>query len=258
MNCPEARMLLHAYLDDELDAPRSAEVARHLAGCEACGARYRSLEALQQSLRAPGLYQHAPADLASRIRAQLPNADANPRNHRRHRQWPVLSAALAALLLIAVGVASWQAVQLHSPDDNALIAEAVSDHQRSLLAEHLIDVRSSDQHTVKPWFDGKLEFSPQVKDLRAQGFELIGGRLDVLDGRRVAALVYKRHLHMINVFEWPSDSKPDDIDSPGRDGYRVIGWTQGGMRFLAVSDTSDLPTFVEDFHTAPMLANEPR
>lgn len=258
MNCQEARMLLHAYLDDELDAPRSAEVTRHLAECEACGMRYRSLEALQQSLRAPGLYQRAPADLAARIRAQLPKVAANPRNHRRRWHWPTLSAALAALLLIAVAVAGWQAVRLHSPGSDPLVAEAVSDHQRSLLAGHLIDVRSSDQHTVKPWFDGKLEFSPQVKDLRAQGFELIGGRLDVLGGRRVAALVYKRHLHMINVFEWPSDSGVAEFDSPGRDGYRVIGWTQGGMRFLAVSDTSDLPTFVQDFHTAPVLANEPR
>jgi len=257
MNCPEARLLLQAYLDDELDAPRSAEMARHLAECEACAARYRNLETLQQSLRAPALYQRAPADLAARIRAQLPG-ESGSRSSRRRWHWPTLSAALAALLLIAVAVAGWQAVQLHSPGSDALVAEAVSDHQRSLLAEHLIDVRSSDQHTVKPWFDGKLEFSPQVKDLGAQGFELIGGRLDVLDGRRVAALVYKRHLHMINLFEWPADSGVADLSSQDRDGYRVIGWTQGGMRFLAVSDTSDLGTFVRDFHTAPALAAEPR
>jgi len=257
MNCPEARVLLHAYLDDELDAPRSAEMDRHLAECEACRSHYRNLEALQQSLRAPTLYQHAPAGLAARIRAQLPG-EPGSRSSRRRWHWPGLSAALAALLLIAVALAGLQAVQMRARGNDALIAEAVSDHQRSLLAEHLIDVRSSDQHTVKPWFDGRLDFSPQVKDLRAQGFELVGGRLDVLDGRRVAALVYKRHLHMINVFEWPAGSNGSDINSPGRDGYRVIGWTQGDMRFLAVSDTSDLEAFVRDFHGAPALVAEPR
>ena len=257
MNCPEARELLHAYLDDELDAPRSAEMARHLAGCEACMTRYRALENLQQSLRAPELHRRAPAGLAGRIGAQMPNG-ARPRNRHPRRPWPALSAALAALLLIAVAAAGWQLVQSRAQRHDTLAMEAVADHQRSLLAEHLIDVRSSDQHTVKPWFDGRLEFSPQVKDLRAQGFELVGGRLDVLGGRRVAALVYRRHLHMINLFEWPADPDHAAISSPGRDGYRVIGWTQGGMRFLAVSDTSDLDTFAREFRTAPVLAAEPR
>ncbi|HXS72756.1 MAG TPA: zf-HC2 domain-containing protein [Rhodanobacteraceae bacterium] len=257
MNCTEARLLLHAYLDNELDAARSLELAGHLDACAECMARYRNLEALQHALRAPELQHRAPAALAARIAAQLPH-DGIRRTSSRRRSWPALSAALAALLLVAVAIAGWQAWQSRAHQADTLAMEAVSDHQRSLLAAHLIDVRSSDQHTVKPWFDGRLDFSPQVKDLRAQGFELIGGRLDVLGGRRVAALVYKRHLHMINVFEWPADADAAAINSQGSDGYRVIGWAQGGMRFLAVSDSSDLDTFTRDFRSAPMLAAEPR
>jgi anti-sigma factor RsiW len=259
MNCTEARALLHAYLDDELDAPRSAEIAQHLATCAECMARYRALEDLQRSLRAPHLRHAAPAALAASIRAHLPD-DAPARSHRRTWQWPALSAALAALLLLAIAVAGWQAAQLRAHRADALVAEAVSDHVRSLLAAHLIDVRSSDRHTVKPWFDGRLDFSPQVKDLDAQGFELIGGRLDVLGDERVAALVYKRHLHMINLFQWPANGASDSRQptEQARNGYRALGWREGGMQFLAVSDTADLDAFAQDFRAAEPLRSEPR
>ncbi|MBS0432422.1 MAG: anti-sigma factor [Proteobacteria bacterium] len=258
MNCTEARALLHAYLDDELDAARSLEIAQHLADCADCRARCRALEAVRQSLRAPQLRHAAPAALAARIRAQLP-ADAPARMPRRFRQWPALSAALAASLLVAIALAGWQAWQSRAHRADALVAEAVSDHVRSLLATHLIDVQSTDQHTVKPWFDGRLDFSPQVKDLGAQGFELIGGRLDVLGEERVAALVYKRHLHMINLFQWPAQGAAStESREQTRNGYHVIGWREGGMQFLAVSDTGDLNAFVEDFRAAVPLGSEPR
>jgi len=258
MNCTEARALLHGYLDDELDAARSAEIAQHLSTCAECMARYRALENLQQSLRMPHLRHAAPSALAARIRAHLP--DETPvRMQRRSWRWPALSAALAASLLIAVAITGWQAVQLRAHGADALVTEAVSDHVRSLLAAHLIDVRSSDQHTVKPWFDGRLDFSPQVKDLGAQGFELIGGRLDVLGDERVAALVYKRHLHMINLFQWPANgAASEEPTEQTRNGYHAIGWREGGMQFLAVSDTADLNAFVQDFRAAVPLGSEPR
>ncbi|HEY3519432.1 MAG TPA: anti-sigma factor [Rhodanobacteraceae bacterium] len=259
MNCTEARALLHAYLDDELDAPRSAEIARHLDGCAECAARYRVLENMQRSLRAPQLRHAAPPGMTMRIRANLP-ADAPAQISKRSWHWPALGAALAASLLLAIAVAGWQALQLRAHRADALVAEAVSDHVRSLLASHLIDVRSSDRHTVKPWFDGRLDFSPQVKDLGAQGFELIGGRLDVLGDERVAALVYKRHLHMINLFQWPANGASDSREpkEQTRNGYHAIGWREGGMRFLAVSDTADLDAFVQDFRAAEPLRSEPR
>jgi len=147
---------------------------------------------------------------------------------------------------------------LRAHDADALVTQAVSDHVRSLLAAHLIDVRSSDQHTVKPWFDGRLDFSPQVKDLDAQGFELIGGRLDVLGDERVAALVYKRHLHMINLFQWPANGAASEPTEQTRNGYHAIGWREDGMQFLAVSDTADLNAFVQDFRAAVPLGSEPR
>ncbi|MGH8212680.1 MAG: anti-sigma factor family protein [Rhodanobacteraceae bacterium] len=258
MNCTESRALLHAYMDDELDAARSAEIAWHLDDCAACGTRYRALETLQRSLRAPQLRHATPPGLVTRIRANFPG-EVTARLHRRIWDWPALSATLAVLLLIAITVGGWQAVQLRAHPTDALVTEAVSDHVRSLLASHLIDVRSSDRHTVKPWFDGRLDFSPQVKDLGAQGFELVGGRLDLLGDERVAALVYKRHLHMINLFQWPlNGAVAKQPSGQTRNGYHAIGWREGGMQFLAVSDTADLDAFVQDFRAAEALGTEPR
>lgn len=166
-------------------------------------------------------------------------------------------AALAALFVIAAVLAGWQTLQLRRQSGDALVADAVSDHVRSLLPGHLIDVRSTDQHTVKPWFDGRVDFSPQVKDLSAQGFELVGGRADVLDGRKVAALVYRRHRHMINLFEWPSRSGPA-IPPTTRDGYHVLAWQDAGLRFVAVSSVAgaDLEAFVRAFRATPAAASE--
>ena len=258
MNCTEMHTLMHAYLDDELDAVRSAEVAQHLAGCPECMARHRAAEILQQSLHNPLLRHDAPAVLAARIRAHLPD-DAPARPRRPSWRWPALSAALAASLLAMIAIAGWQVAQSRAHRDDALVTEAVSDHVRSLLAAHLIDVQSTDRHTVKPWFDGRLDFSPQVKDLDAQGFVLIGGRLDVLGDERVAALVYKRHLHMINLFQWPAiDGSVAAPKEQARNGYHAIGWREGGMQFLAVSDTADLEAFVGAFRATEASGSEPR
>lgn len=255
MNCQDIRLLLHAYLDDELDAADSLGVARHLAGCVDCMQRFHAYTRLRGDLRQADLYRPAPEALRARIASRLPHPTTAPR--ARRRAWGMAVAALAALCVIAALFAGWQTLQLRQRGSDALVAEAVSDHVRSLLPGHLIDVHSTNEHTVKPWFDGRVDFSPQVKDLSAQGFELIGGRLDVLEGRQVAALVYKRHLHTINLFQWP-DGATAPAAPRTRDGYHVLEWNDAGLRFVAVSSVaeSDLQAFARAFRGVPAAASE--
>ena len=254
MNCQDMRLLLHAYLDDELGAADSLAVARHLAGCADCTQRLRALTQARDDLRRADLYRPALAALRARIEARLPRASIAARAPRRG--WSIALAALAALFVIAAVFAGWQTVQLRRQGSDALVAEAVSDHVRSLLPGHLIDVQTSNEHTVKPWFDGRVDFSPQVKDLSVQGFELVGGRLDVLGGKQVAALVYKRHLHTINLFQWPGSGA---VAVPRtRDGYHVLEWNDDGLRFVAVSSVaeSDLEAFERAFRAVPAASSE--
>lgn len=255
MNCPDIRMLLHAYLDDELDAADSLAVARHLAECDACKRRFDACAQLGGNLRQAGLYMAAPAALRAHVVARLPHhADISRAPRQR---WQMAVAALAALFVIAAVFAGWQTLQLRRQGSDTLVAEAVSDHVRSLLPGHLIDVRTSNEHTVKPWFDGRVDFSPQVKDLTAQGFGLIGGRLDVLDGKQVAALVYKRHLHTINLFQWPARAAAT-TPAQTRDGYHVLEWNDAGLRFVAVSSVAerDLQAFERAFRAQAAAAGE--
>jgi anti-sigma factor RsiW len=255
MNCEDVRVLLHAYLDDELGAAESLAVARHLAECDACMQRFHAYTRLRGDLRQADLYRSAPAALRTRIAAQLPHPAPALRAPRQ--RWQMALAALAALFVIAAVFAGWQTAQLRRQGSDALVAEAVSDHVRSLLPGHLIDVQTSNEHTVKPWFDGRVDFSPQVKDLTAQGFELVGGRLDVLDGKQVAALVYKRHLHTINLFQWPAQGSGAAAPQT-RDGYHVLEWNDAGLRFVAVSSVaeSDLQAFERAFRAQPAAARE--
>lgn len=255
MNCQDIRMLLHAYLDDELGAAESLAVARHLAECDACRQRFDTYARLRGDLQQAGLYRPAPAALRARIMAQLPCPARAPRAPRQ--RWQIAVAVLAALFIVAAVFAGWQTVQLRRQGNDALVADAVSDHVRSLLPGHLIDVQTSNEHTVKPWFDGRVDFSPQVKDLTAQGFELVGGRLDVLGGKQVAALVYKRHLHTINLFQWPAAATAA-APPQTRDGYHVLEWSDAGLRFVAVSSVaeSDLQAFERAFRAMPSAASE--
>ncbi|WHZ19484.1 MAG: hypothetical protein OJF55_001633 [Rhodanobacteraceae bacterium] len=255
MNCQDVRVLLHAYLDDELGAAESLAVARHLAECDACMQRFHAYTRLRGDVRQADLYRPAPAALRTRIDSQLPRPATAPRARRRGWAWAI--AALAALFAVAAVFAGWQTVQLRRQGSDALVAEAVSDHVRSLLPGHLIDVQTSNEHTVKPWFDGRVDFSPQVKDLTAQGFELVGGRLDVLDGHQVAALVYKRHLHTINLFQWPDGAAVAGAPRT-RDGYHVLEWNDAGLRFIAVSSVAegDLEAFERAFRAVPVAASE--
>lgn len=254
MTCDDARLLVHAYLDDELDAAQSAAMARHLQDCAACAATYEAYERLRKSLAQPGLYRRAPDALRERWSpaqpAPAPALPASGRPRRAPLAYAMAAGFAAALLLTSP---AWiGALRPHGAESNPVVAEAISSHVRSLQAQHLMDVVSTDQHTVKPWFEGKLDFSPGVKDLASEGFPLLGGRLDALDGRSVAALIYRRHLHVINLYQWPSDSAAMAPAEEQRHGYTVIRWTAEGMRYLAISDVGagDLKQFVLAFRSA--------
>jgi anti-sigma factor RsiW len=242
MMCNDARLLLHAYLDDELDAANSATVARHMQDCAACSARYATYATLHKALAQPSLYKRAPEALRQRWSQPMPALNA-PVPRRRHRA--PLALAMAAGFAGALLLNGWHA---SAPGDDALVTEAISGHLRSLQEQHLMDVVSTDQHTVKPWFEGKLDFSPRVKDLASEGFPLVGGRLDALDGHAVAALVYKRRLHVINLYQWPANATAAQ-EQTQRHGYTVIRWSTDGMHYVAISDVndSDLKQFVLAF-----------
>ncbi len=238
MNCDFTRTVLHGYLDGELDATRAAEFERHLESCRECATSLGSEESLRSSLQRSGLYENAPVALRKKIHAGLDAATASS-VAIRIPVWRWL--AVAATILVVASV-SWFAWPPRAKDGATpfTVAEIIDAHVRSLQPDHLTDVASTDQHTVKPWFDGKLAFVPPVKDFAEEGFPLVGGRLDVLGGQNVAALVYSRRKHIINVFVMPTKEPDTPIHPPGlRQGYQWRHWRRQGMEYCAVSDASD-------------------
>jgi anti-sigma factor RsiW len=235
--CEEARTLVHAYIDGELDLVRSLEVEAHVNGCAACAREQASLRALRTAFGNSALYHEAPASLERRVRAAVRDA----RRASRGRSFALArygwaGAAAAAVVLVAIFV---RGVLPIGTSVDPIARELLDDHLRSLTANHLADVLSSNQHTVKPWFDGKLNFTPPVKDLVAQGFPLVGGRLDYAENRPVAAVVYRRREHVINLFIWPAEHAADTGPiSEVREGYNIIHWTKSGMTYWAVSSVS--------------------
>ncbi len=226
MNCGEIRELIHGYMDGELGLVNSLEIERHLAECSECAEDLKQHEALRALLRRPDTAYPASAKLARQIEKAV------RRESRTRSWWPVGASVAAAACLTGLVFAI-----LTTNRSEPVAREVLSSHIRSLMPNHLTDVVSSDQHTVKPWFNGKLDFSPPVRDLSAEGFPLVGGRLDFLHGRPVAALVYKRRQHLINLFVWPSDgSAAERARTETQQGYHVISWRQGGMDSWAVSD----------------------
>ncbi|HEY6263475.1 MAG TPA: anti-sigma factor [Candidatus Acidoferrum sp.] len=239
MGCDYTRTALHGYLDGELDATRAAEFERHLEGCRECANTLGAEESLRSSMQRSGLYEHAPISLRKKIRAGLDAATA-PAIASRIPVWRWFVVAAAILIVSSVSWFAWNRTQNSASSSPFTAAELIDAHVRSLQPGHLTDVASTDQHTVKPWFDGKLAFVPPVKDFADEGFPLVGGRLDVLGGQNVAALVYSRRKHIINVFVLPTKEPDTPIHQPGlRQGYQWRHWRRQGMEYCAVSDVSD-------------------
>lgn len=236
MSCDVAHDVLHGYLDGELDAVRAAEFESHLEHCSECVAALESQESLRSSIKRAELYEKAPAAFRAKVLSNTRGASVVKVMPRR-MPWRLLAAAAAILLL---AYASWRMLPTFrdSSDERLLVAQIVDAHLRSLQPGHLTDVTSTDQHTVKPWFDGRLDFAPPVRDFAEQGFPLQGGRLDIVRGRTVAALVYGRRKHVINVFIWPISASDTPPRSGSQLGYNWIDWRKEGMEFCAVSDTS--------------------
>jgi anti-sigma factor RsiW len=234
MNCSQD--LVEAYLDEELDAVQQAAVTQHLADCPNCSAVYARLRSQKGDVKKAASYYSAPPMLKRSIGDALQRLSAAEAKPPRQTPWRAL--AIAASLLLAVSV-SWNLLQFRPRSSAADLAQSVlAGHIRSLVASGLVDVASSDQHTVKPWFAGKLDFSPEVKDLAAQGFPLAGGRVDYLTDRRVAALVYHRRQHVITLFIWPNGPSPVNEANFTHNGYHLLQWTDGSMTYWAVSDVS--------------------
>ncbi len=249
MACEGNGRLLHGYFDGELDLVRAVEFEEHLKTCPDCARELREQQVMRQSLRSSNLYERAPDSLRARIRADLPGGRVEPRpipmRHRPVLEWLAVAAAIVFAVVLGARVFPNIGGQRQA---TSLAQEIVASHIRSLQPGHLFDVQSTDQHTVKPWFDGKVDFAPPVTDLAGQGFPLVGGRLDYLDNRDVAALVYQRQKHLINVFIWPVESRPTKLpESQTIQGYNLVFWWRDGMYFCVSSDlnVAELREFVQ-------------
>lgn len=248
MNCEEASVLLHALIDGELDAGHAREVETHIAGCPDCAARLREFQELRQAMAPADLRYAAPASLRARIEGKLPAPSAAGMSRRSTIKGFAFGAGASAIaatgLLLMV---------MRGDEQKRILQEVVSAHLRSLQAQHLIDVASSDQHTVKPWFNGRLDAAPPVADLTAQGFTLLGGRLDYVDAKPVAAIVYRRRVHIINLFCAPAPgSGHRSATMESLHGFNVRRWSENGLNLWAVSDieADELQDFGEKFEAA--------
>jgi len=254
MNCQETQAIFHGYLDGELDPVHNLAFEQHVQECARCASALRGQQSLQKLMGSGSLYFEAPKALEQRVRSAVRQANKTESSRWAWRWtwgWPRALAPLAAaavVLLIAMPLL------MRTSAEDRLSQEIVSAHVRSLMASHLMDVASTDQHTVKPWFNGKVPFSPTVTDLAGQGFPLIGGRLDYVENHQVAALVYQHRLHFINLFIWPSARVSSTAEKfRTYQGYNTIHWSQGGMQYWAVSDMNqgDLRGFVQLLRAGP-------
>jgi len=219
MSCEDARLLLHPYVDDELDLVLTLEIEKHLEKCPSCALALKNHRTLRASIQSASLYYRTPP--LQRLLPPAPN---------RRKTYSII--ALAASLLIAAFFAGRL-----QPRESHTEQAILDSHLRSLMPGHLADVQSTDQHTVKPWFNGKLNFSPPVTDFAHQGFPLTGGRLDSVGGGDVAVLVYQHGKHVINVYVWPSPGlSSTGFDKSMQQGYNLVHWTQSGLQYWLISD----------------------
>ncbi len=242
MSCNTAQALIYGYVDRELDIRETTELEHHIHDCNACESVYQNQLTLRSALRDGALYFHAPEDLRKRIRSSMQIQEKTVTATRGFRWgWSLVAASLALLILTA---SLWKfAPSFRSSTTDQLVAhEILSDHIRSLqMSSHLTDVLSTDQHTVKPWFNGKIDFSPPVRDFASQDFHLFGGRIGYLNNRTVAVLVYQRRSHYINLYVWPAETNASKKEvSRQLQGYNMIQWTSSGINCWAVSDLNNV------------------
>ena len=252
MTCDEATLLLHALIDGELDAGHAREVEAHVATCGTCTAELASQREMKRILADTDLRYAAPAALRARIDASLPQA-------RRPNRRAVLRGFAMGSAVSALAATGVVAVVLRQDDQQRILSEVVSAHLRSLQAGHLTDVLSTDQHTVKPWFNGKLDVAPPVIDLTAQGFTLVGGRLDYIDARAIGAVVYRRRQHIVNLFVAQTASTEHRMPkTQTMQGFNCRRWGDRGLNFWAVSDlgADELAEFSEKFESAAQTNRE--
>jgi anti-sigma factor RsiW len=253
VDCRDVQNLLHPYADGELDLVRLLQIEHHLAECAGCAGREQGLRRQREAIAAAPLYYRAPEALRDRLQVAFGPMPAIPALRARRRPVALLATFAASILLLA-SLSAVAYLTLRAAADDRVADRVVAGHVRSLQAAHLTDVASSDRHTVKPWFLGKLDFSPRVPDLSPNGYVLTGGRLDYLTDRPVAALVYLRRQHVINLFTWPT---PDDEEFPvrtlDRQGFHVCHWQRGGMAYWAISDLNarELDEFVSLMRESP-------
>jgi len=257
MTCDEADILLHALIDGELDAGHARDVEGHIASCPRCAAALADYRKMSEMIAGADVRYTAPPGLRQRIEASLPqarSADVLPMPSRRS----VLRGFAMGSAVSALAATGLVAIVLRNDDEQRIENEVVSAHLRSLQAGHLIDVVSTDQHTVKPWFNGKLDVSPPVIDLTAQGFTMIGGRLDYVNAREIGAVVYKRRQHVINLFvAQTASTERKSAKISTLQGFNIRRWSDRGLNYWAVSDlgADELTEFGDKFEGA-MRANK--
>ena len=252
MTCDEAEILIHALIDGELDAGNTRAVEDHVAGCPRCAAQLDAYREMSKMIAGADVRYKAPLELRRRIEAALPQT-------REPSRRAVLRGFAMGSVVSAIAATGLVAIVLRSDDEARIQSEVVSAHLRSLQAGHLTDVVSTDQHTVKPWFNGKLDVAPPVVDLTAQGFTLIGGRLDYVDARPIGAVVYRRRQHVINLFvAQTANTERQAARITALQGFNIRRWSDRGLNYWAVSDLAadELAEFGEKFETAMRTKTE--
>jgi mycothiol system anti-sigma-R factor len=258
VSCDLTHSVLHGYLDGELDAARAAEFERHLLSCPQCVAELEAQESLRSTIQSAALRERAPEKLRRNLQVAIGTPAISPASvsatsvsgksepartvtpiRTRPSVRPTWWLTLAAAAVFAIFLGTRLLPNLtHGHGGDEMTAAIVDAHLRSLQPGHLEDVISTDQHTVKPWFDGRIDFAPPVHDFVSDGFPLQGGRLDVVRGKTVAVLVYGRRKHVINVFIWPTTERDESLQQGSQLGYNWIDWRKDGMEAVAISDAS--------------------
>src|ERR1043165_2713595 len=233
MNCHDAQTVMHGYLDGELDPSANRQFEQHVGECPSCSKALAEQQTMRTGMKSDSLYFKAPTRLQDRLRASL-----QEKSNARPGRFPWRWVAVAACVAFCIGLGFLMAQFASTPSGHErLTYEVASAHIRSMQAKHIVDVEGPDNHVVKPWFNGKLDFAPPAPNLEKEGFPLVGGRLDYLNGRPVAALVYKRREHLINLFVWPSAaSGSSDFERELRQGYHLVHWSKTGMNYWLISD----------------------